>query len=82
MKAETLDAGTAAPQHQETSPHALGEVELIQKALSVLGPEQLIRWMQTSVPALRGRTPYSLMDSEEGRKQVEIELGRIEHGIY
>ncbi len=59
------------------------EADLIQKALAVIGsPERLAEWMQTSIPALRGRTPYSLLDSEDGRKQVEIVLGRIEHGVY
>jgi hypothetical protein len=59
------------------------EADLIQKALTVIGsPEGLAEWMQTWIPALRGRTPYSLMDSDDGRKQVEIVLGRIEHGVY
>ncbi len=66
-------------QHETKS----AEADLIQKALAVIGsPERLAEWMQTSIPALRGRTPYSLMDSQDGRKQVEIVLGRIEHGIY
>jgi hypothetical protein len=59
------------------------EVDLVARALSVLGsPKQLGTWMKTALPSLRGQTPYSLMNSEEGRKQVEVVLGRIEHGIY
>jgi len=59
------------------------EVDLVVKALDILGsPKQLGRWMKTSLPALRGQTPYSLMQSEEGRKQVETVLAQIEHGIY
>jgi DNA-binding protein HU-beta len=59
------------------------EADLIRNALAVIGsPERLAEWMQTSIPALRGRTPYSLMDTKDGRKEVEIVLGRIEHGIY
>jgi uncharacterized protein (DUF2384 family) len=38
--------------------------------------------METPLGALRGRTPYSLLGSEEGRKEVDTVLGRIEHGIY
>jgi uncharacterized protein (DUF2384 family) len=59
------------------------EVELIKKGLQVAGsPERLIEWMQTPVPSLNGQTPYSLMGTEEGRKQVETALVRIEHGVY
>ena len=59
------------------------EVDLIQRALGVIGsPERLAEWRQTSIPALRGKTPYALTGSEDGRKQVEMVLGRIEHGVY
>jgi uncharacterized protein (DUF2384 family) len=43
---------------------------------------KLAEWIQTPVPALNGHTPYTLMQSEEGRKQVDAVLGRIEHGVY
>src|SRR3954465_9117033 len=57
------------------------EVELIAKALQIAGsPERLAEWIRTPVPALNGQTPYSLMHTEDGRKQVEDILGRIEHG--
>ena len=58
-------------------------IDLIQRALDVIGsPTRLSEWMQTPLPALNGRTPYSLLDSEDGRKLVEMVLGRIGHGIY
>ena len=58
-------------------------VELLQHALRVAGsPQRLAQWMQTPIPALNGRTPYAMMQSEEGRKQVEDVLGRIEHGVF
>ena len=58
-------------------------VALIQRALTILGsPHELSRWMQTAVPSLNGQTPYSMLQTEEGQKQVETVLGRIEHGIY
>jgi putative toxin-antitoxin system antitoxin component (TIGR02293 family) len=61
----------------------LTDIGLIERGLAVIGsPEKLARWMQTPVPALGGQTPYSLLESEEGRKQVATVLGRIEHGIY
>jgi uncharacterized protein (DUF2384 family) len=56
---------------------------LIEKGLAVIGsPEKPMRWMQTPISALRGQTPYSRLESEEGRKQVATVLGRIEHGVY
>ena len=92
-----LDPKIVAPQektadeYQEDSvdiapsdaPQLHPEVEIIARALDIIGsPNQLSRWMNTSLPALQGQTPYSLMNSEGGRKQVEVVLGRIEHGIY
>ena len=73
-----------APQlHREEAPQVHPEIEIITRALAIIGtPKQLGRWMNTSLPALQGQTPYSLMNSEGGRKQVEVVLGRIEHGIY
>jgi hypothetical protein len=65
------------------APQLHPEVEIVARALAIIGsPNQLSRWMNTSLPALQGQTPYSLMNSEGGRKQVEAVLGRIEHGIY
>lgn len=65
--------------HRERSP----EVELLAKALRIAGsPERLAEWMQTAVPALNGQMPYFLMQTEQGRKEVEDVLGRIEHGVY
>jgi hypothetical protein len=59
------------------------DIHLFEKGLAVIGsPEKLMRWMQTPIPALRGQTPYSRLESEEGRKQVATVLGRIEHGVY
>jgi len=64
--------------------HESAEVELVQKALDVIGsPDRVVKWMQTALASLHGQTPYSLLGSEEeGRKQVDAVLGRIEHGIY
>ena len=75
---------TGASKHKRSRVSALvPEVELVQRALDVIGsPERVTRWMETPLGALRGRTPYSLLGSEEGRKEVDTVLGRIEHGIY
>ena len=59
------------------------EVELLLKALRIAGsPQRLAEWMQTPIPALNGQTPYTLLESEEGRKQINAVLGRIDHGVY
>jgi uncharacterized protein (DUF2384 family) len=42
----------------------------------------MLRWMKEPVPALDNQPPYSLLGSEEGRKEVERVLGQIEHGIF
>jgi uncharacterized protein (DUF2384 family) len=62
--------------------YELDELLLVERAQAVIGVERLSEWMQTPLSALGGRTPYSLLASAEGRKQVEILLGRIEHGVY
>jgi hypothetical protein len=73
----------ASQLHREQAPQVYPEIDIITRALAIIGsPKQLGRWMNTSLPALQGQTPYSLMNSEGGRKQVEVVLGRIEHGIY
>jgi uncharacterized protein (DUF2384 family) len=70
---------TAGEPKRERSP----EIELLLKALRIAGSSRkLAEWIQTPVPALNGHPPYALMQSEEGRKQVEAVLGRIEHGVY
>lgn len=67
----------------ERSDHGAAEVELIEKALTIIGsPDALARWMQTPIPALSGQSPYSLLGSVQGREQVETVLGRIQHGIF
>jgi hypothetical protein len=59
------------------------EVELLLKALRIAGSTQrLAEWVQTPIPALNGHTPYQLIQSEQGRKEVDAVLGRIEHGVY
>ena len=57
-------------------------VRVLMRGLEVLGPAQLPGWMTTRIPALGGQTPYSVIETEEGRKTIETELGRIEHGIF
>ena len=58
------------------------EVEIVRRATEVLGINHVARWLQSQIPSLNNQTPYALMQTEEGRKQVERVLLRIEHGVY
>ncbi len=58
------------------------EVELVRKATEVLGITHVGRWMRSKIPSLGNQIPYVLMQTEEGRKQVERVLLKIEHGVY
>ncbi len=52
-------------------------------AEGILGSTKQARsWFQTEVPALGNITPWSLLDTEPGAREVETLLMRIEHGIY
>lgn len=61
---------------------ALDEVALVRKATEVLGNDHVARWMRSNIPSLGNQTPYALLKTEEGRKQVERVLLKIEHGVY
>jgi uncharacterized protein (DUF2384 family) len=78
MARKTGMASRQAPATSSSDP----ETDLVMKAADVIGFVRLAAWMNTPIPALGDRTPYSLMGSEEGRRQVEQVLGRIEHGVY
>jgi ABC-type polysaccharide/polyol phosphate transport system ATPase subunit len=72
----------ASPTHIHAE-QAFPEARLLQRALDMIGsPERLAQWIQTPLPALNGRTPYALMHSEEGRKEIENALDRLEYGVY
>ncbi len=38
-------------------------------------------WLHRPNGALSGQVPFSLLDTEAGRQQVEAILGRIAHGV-
>ena len=40
------------------------------------------RWLERSNAALRGLSPMELLDTEEGAREVESVLRRLEYGIY
>lgn len=60
----------------------LDELELIFRAMEVLGSKKAVRgWFNGVVPAL-GARPVDLCKTARGRAKVLRELGRIEHGVH
>jgi putative toxin-antitoxin system antitoxin component (TIGR02293 family) len=56
---------------------------IVRRAAEVLGSrEEALRWLHTPNRAFGGRTPWDLLDTDLGSRQVEDVLGRMEHGVY
>jgi putative toxin-antitoxin system antitoxin component (TIGR02293 family) len=45
-------------------------------------PQVTSRWLERENPALGGLVPLDLLDTEEGAREVESVLRRLEYGIY
>lgn len=58
------------------------EVAMVRRATEVLGINYVAAWMRSRIPSLGNQTPYNLLKTTEGRKQVERVLLKIEHGVY
>ena len=43
--------------------------------------ENTRRWLNSTLPTLAGRTPLDFARTEQGAREVENLIGRIEHGI-
>lgn len=56
---------------------------VIARAEQVFGDrENASRWLNEGIPALRGATPLSRLNTETGYQEVMDVLGRIEYGVY
>jgi putative toxin-antitoxin system antitoxin component (TIGR02293 family) len=56
---------------------------VLTRAIEVFGnSEKATRWMERPNRALGQKTPIEMLGTEEGRKEVEELLGRIEYGVY
>jgi putative toxin-antitoxin system antitoxin component (TIGR02293 family) len=44
--------------------------------------EAAIEWLGAPRPALGGVTPFSLIASEVGGREVEALIDRLEHGVF
>ncbi len=41
-----------------------------------------LRWLKTPLPILGGESPLAHARTEAGGREVELLMGRIEHGVY
>jgi len=56
---------------------------VLKHAEEVFGsPENAFLWLRRPRAVLGHATPIELLDTPEGIQQVEVVLGRIEHGVY
>ncbi len=46
------------------------------------GRERAVAWLRVPNPALQGKTPMELLDTDIGSRRVETVLRRLEYGIY
>jgi hypothetical protein len=71
-----------ASEPQTKVSHSQDEIAMVRRATEVLGIDYVARWMRSKIPSLGNQTPYTLVKTEDGRKQVERVLLKIEHGVY
>jgi putative toxin-antitoxin system antitoxin component (TIGR02293 family) len=83
--------GVTSPASSKTAnPEALEErklnrelASLSARAVEVFGSrEKAMRWLDTPVPSLGNRTPFSLLSTEGAMAELEDTLGAIEYGIW
>ena len=73
-------AGTLTPDESE---HVLRLAALLEHATHVFEDEgDATDWLRTPNLALGGVTPLALADTELGAREVDLLLGRLEHGVY
>ena len=66
-------------QHWHTTPLD----RLIAQAKNIFGSEEkALKWLETPLPMLGGKTPLECVKTERGAKEAEDVLGRIAHGIF
>ena len=61
---------------------AVRVMRLYDRAKELFGTHENTReWLNAEIPALGGRTPLAFARTEQGAREVENLIGRIEHGI-
>jgi putative toxin-antitoxin system antitoxin component (TIGR02293 family) len=62
---------------------AIRVASIVRLAEKVFGsPEKALRWLRHSSERLGGRTPFSMLQTEAGGREIESMLHGIDHGIY
>lgn len=80
--AVALEVGAPTQSGPAAANQSQDEIEMVRRATDVLGINHVARWMRSRIPSLGNQTPYELMQTEDGRRQVERVLLKIEHGVY
>ena len=57
-------------------------VRLYQRTLEVLGDPAAQQWLTSPKRFLEGKTPLEFADTEVGAHEIELALGRLEHGVF
>lgn len=78
----TSHPGDSTQPQSITAQQSQDEVAMVRRATEVLGISHVGIWMRSRIPSLGNQTPYTLMQTEEGRRQIERVLLKIEHGVY
>jgi len=61
----------------------MNQTELMKFCSRVMGSDALARhWMTEPAMALDNRRPSGLMDTEDGRAEIEVLLTQLEFGVY
>ena len=68
--------------NSEESSKLLRLARVISRASEVFDVPAAIDWLKSRNAALRGNTPFSLLDTDIGAENVLDTLGRIEHGVF
>lgn len=77
----TTDSSTRLTAAQSDRLYRLARI--VARAVEVFGDQvEAKQWLNEPKLALNGRSPLEVISTEPGVEQVDIMLGRIEHGIF
>lgn len=77
----TTDSSTRLTAAQSDRLYRLARI--VARTVEVFGDElEAKQWLNEPKLALNGRSPLEVVSTEPGVEQVDIMLGRIEHGIF
>ncbi len=69
---------------QPESDAAVRYARLLEQAIAMMEGDEAaaLRWLKTPLPILGGESPLAHARTEAGGREVELLMGRIEHGVY